>query len=129
MRVVNTNESYNQHNGYRSKRYELDGKISNMSLLTRALKSFETDDVKMTYCIATLYNDDDSTGRGYFDNVDEMLEYSNNFNDYVFFDANYANKENGEYAFSVVIYGNSNIIEQVINPNKVSKKETGGRKK
>lgn len=128
MKIINFKENYNQYNGYRVRKYELDTKTSNMDIFINLLNAFETDNIKIGSSMATTYDDNNSTGRHYFKNKEELLKMTESFDYYVFFSVDYINTETNDYAFSVVNYVNSNIVEQVFNPNKLSKKSENTKK-
>ena len=129
MNIISSKEEYNQYNGYRIRKYELDTEISDIGLLSEVLKSFEVNDIKIDYCMGTSFDVDEQTGRHFFKNVDEMVEKNIIVNDFVFFDASYVDCITGEYAFAVVVYSNKKKLEQVFNPNKLSKNTGSVRKK
>ncbi len=127
MKIVNSKEEYNEHNKYRITTYELDQGVKTMYELAGVLKAFENENTKMSTCLCTKYIDE-STENYLYNSIDEMLADANKYHEYTYFDGNYINTDTNEYQYDIVVYENSNIIEKVVNPNKIEKKNTSSRK-
>ena len=115
MKIIDVSENDNVN--YYTKKMTLDENIQINSLIN-FLKQFETEEVKLSVCYCSTFDEDGHPLYRQYNTVDDIVQILELPSPYVNFSIDFYNTNTNSYAFSLLTSVNSNVLTYVIDKKK-----------